>query len=384
LKPRAWVIGAAGALLLAGGTVAYRHITKARSAGGGFTGASECQGTESCGKACDGGNTCACGTLGALYLHGSTVARDAPRGISLLDRACDAGCPTACWALGSAYQGGAGVRGDTDRAKKYFERLNTMCKSGCDGGNADQCFTLAGAYSSGHGVTPDRDQAQKLYGKAGDLYEPDCAKGDAHACARLGVLADHGLGMEESKPKALPLYEKACRAGDLESCEETAKLYDGRNKDLARDEARAHEFGHLACAGGRAVGCAIANEPLAFMEIEEAACTAGGRFECGSAAFALATGSHGVARDLARAVPLAHRMLELEQKDCADDDGSACAALARPFESGSAEGEPEGTVVTRDAAQAAVLRKRACDLGFLSACPQKQNEGPAPRRPAPQ
>jgi hypothetical protein len=255
-----------------------------------------------------------------------------------------------------------------------------MCKDGCESGDADECFTLAGSYSSGHGVAPDRDQAQKLYAKAAALYEPECERGLAHACARLAIQTDHGLGMEEAKAKAVPLYEKACSAGDLESCEEGAKQYDGRFKDVPRDADRARELAKKACAGGRAMGCAIADEPQAFMEIEEAACTAGGRFECGSAAFALANGSHGVRRDLDRAVPLAKRMLDLEQKDCDDEDGSACAALARPFESGSVQGEPEGTIVQRNPARASALRKRACDLGFQSACPQSSPQGlPAPR-----
>jgi TPR repeat protein len=104
------------------------------------------------------------------------------------------------------------------------------------------------------------------------------------------------------------------------------------------------------------------------MEIVEAGCSRGSSFDCGSAAFALANGSHGVARDPARAAPLAGRMIELEQKACDDEDGSACAALARPYESGTAEGEPEGTVVKRDSARATALRKRACELGFQSAC----------------
>jgi uncharacterized protein len=369
-------------VLLVGGVVmAYRRSVATRS-----TDASDCQGVVACDKACASGNVCACAALGVLYLHGSTVARDAPRGLSLLDRACDAECSTACWALGSAYQGGAGVRGDTSRAKSYFDRLNALCKRGCEGGDPDPCFTLAGSYLSGHGVTPDLAQAQRYYAKAADLYEASCDHGEAHACARLAMQTDHGLGMEEAKAKALPIYEKACKAGDLESCEEAAKLYDGRDKDLPRDEARAKELAHLACAGGRATGCAVAGEGGAFMEIEEAACKAGGRFECGSAAFALATGAHGVSRDIERALPLARRMLELEEKDCTEDDGSACAALARPFESGSVEGEPEGTMLRRDAAQAAALKKHACDLGFRSACPPPP-PGPAPpggpKRPGP-
>jgi hypothetical protein len=373
LNGRVWILGFAGAIVIAGSIALYSR--KPRHA---FVGSGECQGVDACEKACRGGDLCACGAIGALDLHGSGVARDARLGLSRLEQACEAGCSTACWALGSAYQGGAGVRGDTSRAKGYFDRVNSLSDKGCKSGDADQCFTIAGAYLSGHGVEADRGRALELYGRAADLYQPQCDKGGAHACARHAFLIDHGLGMDESKPKATTEYEKACELGDPESCEEAAKRYDGRTKELPRDDARSREMGHKACAGGRAIGCAIANEPTAFMDIVEAACARGSSFDCGSAAFALANGSHGVTRDLARAAPLAERMLELEQKACDDEDGSACAALARPYESGSAEGEPAGTVITRDAARASVLRQHACELGYQAACPQAAGSGNAP------
>jgi uncharacterized protein len=364
-----------GALLalLAGGAMYVLHLKLPRPAS-----ASDCQGYAACDKACSAKNECACGSLGGLLLHGSTVARDKARGLSLLNRACDQGCATACWALGSAYQGGAGVRADTDRAKAIFDRLNAMCQEGCEANDADKCFTLAGSYLSGHGVTADRNMAEHFYARAADLYEQQCASEEAHGCARLALLTDHGLGVQASKTKARPLYEKACAKGDLESCEEAAKLYDGRDKELPRDDDRAKELARLACRGGRPTGCAIANDSEAFMAIEEAACSAGGRFECGSAAFALSTGAHGVVRDLGRAAPLAQRMLTLEEKDCADDDGSACAALARPYESGSIEGEEAGTFIQKDGARAAALRDRACQLGFESACPRRGDAHGAP------
>jgi len=378
-KARLWLVVTAAIALFLGGFALYRRRTSHT-----FTGAGDCQGAVACEKACGSGDTCACGSMGALYLHGSGVGRDGPKGLSLLNKSCDAGCPMACWTLGTAYQGGAGVRGDTTRAKGYFDRLNALCEEGCRAGDADRCFTLAGAYMSAHGVAPDRDKAMKLYGQAADLYQGQCDKSSAHACSRLGFLEDRGLGVEESKPKATAAYEKACQGGDAESCEEAAKRYDGRLKDLPRDEARATELGHRACAGGRAIGCAIANEPAAFMAIVEAACTAGSGFDCGSAAFALANGSHGVGRDLAREAPLAARMLELEQKACDDEDGSACAALVRPYETGSAEGEPPGSVVARDASHAAALRDRACELGYQAACPPPPDaSGRPPGAPPP-
>ncbi len=377
----AWIAGVclAGMILLAFGAVLYRrHATQGRASSG------DCQGAAACEKACSAGDRCACGILGGLYLRGSTVGRDPKRGLPLLERACDEECTTACWALGNAYDGAAGVHADASRANRYYERLNSLCQKGCDEGDADRCFTLAGSYLSQHGVKGDHARAQELYARSLGLYEPLCNGGAAHACARLAVLADHGLGMEESKPKAMASYEKACALGDAESCEEAAKRYSGHDKDLPKDEARSVELARKACAAGRAMGCALANDPEAFMRIVEDACAAGSAFDCGSAAFALIHGAHGVPRDMARAVPLAAKMMELEQDACLDDDGSACAALVRPFESGTVEGEPEGTILSRDPTRVASLRQRACELGFASACPKPAAPGGGPSAvPAP-
>jgi TPR repeat protein len=364
-KSRVWVAGGllAGMILLAAIAVGYRRFVTPRR-----TSTSECQGAAACEEACNAGDTCACGALGALYLHGNSVGRNARRGLSLLDRACDTDCATACWALGNAYQSSAGVRADTGRANGYFERLNTLCRKGCDDGDPDRCFTLAGSYLGGHGVAGDHARAEELYRRSGTLYGPLCDQGDAHACARLAVLLDHGLGVEESKQKATAAYEAACGLGDLESCEEAAKRYTGRDKDLPKDEKRSAELAHKACAKGRSMGCALANEPDDFMSIVQAACAAGSAFDCGSAAFALTNGAHGVQRDPGRAAPLAARMIELEQDACLDDDGSACMALVRPFETGSAEGEPEGTILPKDPTRVLALKQRACELGYKSAC----------------
>jgi TPR repeat protein len=362
------MMAAAAGLLFLGAMAAYFRMS-AR----GHPVSADCQGADACERACKDGDSCACGALGSRLLHGGSVARDSKRGLSLLETACSGGCPTACWTLGSAFQSGSGVRADTTRAKGYFDRVNAMCEDGCKSGDADRCFTLGGAYLSGHGVSADRGKAEKLYSQAADLYETQCNGGNPHACTRLALQTDHGLGLEESKAKAATLYVKACQAGDAESCEEAAKHYDGRLKDLPRDDARARELAHKACEAGRAGGCAIAEEPDAFMKIVEDGCSKGSSYDCGSGAFALANGSHGVTRDLARATPLAARMIELEQKACEDEDGSACAALARPYESGSAEGEPEGTVLQRDTARSASLRARACDLGYQSACKSAQH-----------
>jgi TPR repeat protein len=383
-RSNAWIAASclAAMILLAVVLVVYRH-----GVARGPTGASECQGAAACEKACNGGEACACGTVGALYLHGSSVGRDEKKGLALLDRACDAECAMACWALGNAYQSGAGTRSDMARANRYFDRLNALCKRGCDDGDPDRCFTLAGSYLGEHGVVPDHARAEELYARSIALYEPLCDGGSAHACARLAVLQDHGLGTSESKPKATASYERACELGDAESCEEAAKRYSGRDKDLPKDEKRSAQLAHKACSAGRAVGCALANDPEAFMRIVEAACAAGSAFDCGSAAFALGNGAHGVTRDTARAISLSSRMIELEQDACLDDDGSACAALVRPFEGGSVEGEPEGTIVPKDPSRVAALRERACELGYRSACPSKApaagplpSVGPAPSR----
>jgi len=372
-KSGAWIAGASLAcmILLAVAAVAYRGRTRGHEP----PSKGECQGAAACEAACNAGDSCACGVVGALYLHGSSVGRDAKRGLSLLDRACDASCPAACWALGTAFENGAGTRADAERSKRYFERLNSLCRARCDDGDPDGCFTLAGSYLGQHGVVGDHARAEELYARALALYEPLCDEGSAHACARLGLLFDHGLGTSESKPKATAFYEKACDLGDAESCEEAAKRYSGRDKELPKDEKRTAELAHKACTSRRAMGCALSNEPEPFMKIVEAACAAGSAFDCGSAAFALGNGAHGVPRDVARAGPLAARMIELEQDACLDDDGSACAALVRPFESGSVEGEPEGTIVPRDAARVAALRQRACELGFRSACAPKGPPG---------
>jgi TPR repeat protein len=353
-------------VLLAVGAVLYRGraTSKARPAG-------ECQGFDACDKACTAGDPCACGAVGALYLHGSSVGRDAKKGLGLLDRACDASCTTACWALGNAYENGAGTRADTAKANRIFEKLNAQCRKGCDEDDPDRCFTLAGSYFGQHGVMGDHAHADQLYARAATLYEPLCAKGDAHACMRLALMGDHGLGVPESKLDAAATYAKACDLGDAESCEEAAKHYSGHDKDVPKDEKRAADLAHKACVAGRATGCALASEPEAFMKLVEPACAAGSAFDCGSAAFALGHGAHGVARDEARAVPLAARMIELLQDACLDDDGSACAALIRPFESGTVEGEPEGSIVPKDPTRVKALHEHACELGFKSACPSK-------------
>lgn len=260
----AWLAGAALAamLLAAVGAVVYRN----RGAGAPAGSAAECQGKEPCDKACSAGDPCACGALGALYLHGSSVGRDAKRGLSLLERGCDASCATSCWALGNALENGAGVHGDVPRANRIFERLNALCRDGCDAGDANRCFTLAGSYFGQHGVAGDHAKAEELYARAATLYQPRCDHDDAHACARMALLLDHGLGLETSRTKATEAYVKACGLGDAESCEEAAKRYGGRDKELPKDEARSVALARKACEAGRATGCAIADEPDAFMK----------------------------------------------------------------------------------------------------------------------
>jgi TPR repeat protein len=117
---------------------------------------------ESFRKACDGGETEACGDLGAMYQSGWGVPQDLALAARLFIKGCESG--SGIWGLwctraGVLYGRGEGVAKDNRIAFDLF-------KKGCETKDPDSaaCVNLAGYYEEGEIVPKDLEKARKLYG----------------------------------------------------------------------------------------------------------------------------------------------------------------------------------------------------------------------------
>jgi TPR repeat protein len=126
-------------------------------------------------KACNGGETAACVTLGAIYDPAGgadSFNSDLSLARSLFQKGCDSGEMLGCTRLGMIYE--FGRDNDLNKACSLYQKA-------CDGGDMWGCNNLAGSYESGRGEPKDHSRALALYQKA-------CKGGFEWACHNLSKL----------------------------------------------------------------------------------------------------------------------------------------------------------------------------------------------------
>jgi TPR repeat protein len=182
-------------------------------------------------RACAGGYSEGCVSLGYAYDKGLGVKQDAPTSAGFYQKACTGGNVTGCYDLGFAYESGDGVAVN-------FAQAASLYKLACDGGRFDACNNLGVLYERGHGVGKDPSTAAVLYKKA-------CDSGDAHGCNNLGVLYERGgVGMDLYQAPAL--YKKACDNGDPDGCGNLGNLI-WYGTGIAQDKANGRELLQKGC-----------------------------------------------------------------------------------------------------------------------------------------
>lgn len=268
--------------------------------------------------ACSLGDPRACGYAGRMLLDGRGVAKDAERGVAMLERACDEGFALDCVAairwLADASHAQA-VKGG------HLVRRRLEAESACLGGSADACVQLGGALSQGLDPFP-RDPA-----RSAAEYRRGCDLGNGLACNNLGDAYEYGHAVPRDLSHAATLYERACRAGRPIGCANLGHLLQ-HGEGVAVDLPRARTLYQDACVGGDVYGC---------LHVQ-----------------LLAAEAAGAPRDPERSV--AHW-----QHACDARDARACAFVGLIFEDG-----PDG--YARDEGRSARAMKRACDLGFRPGC----------------
>jgi TPR repeat protein len=122
-------------------------------------------------RACNGGSSAGCLNLGLVYASQD----DFTTAVGLFDRSCTGGWAAGCHRLAQCYQQGEGVRADIVKALTLFGQA-------CDGEFLDACTTAAQIYASGQGVPPDAAAATALYGKAIKVLDLECQSGSDRGC----------------------------------------------------------------------------------------------------------------------------------------------------------------------------------------------------------
>ena len=83
-------------------------------------------------KLCDKNNFINCGVLGNLYEKESNFSK----AISLYDKACKGGFSLACNSLGYLYKNGKGIEKNFDKAKENYLKA-------CDNADSKGCYNIA-------------------------------------------------------------------------------------------------------------------------------------------------------------------------------------------------------------------------------------------------
>lgn len=158
-------------------------------------------------KACDGGWTLGCASLGSLHVMGMGVPQDTEAGIALVEQACDEGFAQSCTLLGGAFYTGNLVPKDAARARPVLERA-------CYGGDPDGCFLLGELHRKGlAGLSASGEQARAHYSMG-------CNGNSAMSCYSLAVAMEDGVGGEADPSGAQSLFERACKQNFEPACKE--------------------------------------------------------------------------------------------------------------------------------------------------------------------
>lgn len=216
-------------------------------------------------KQCEGGRAQDC------YRWASSLARneqDYEQATKLSERACTGGYTPACVTLGYDHERGRG------RDKSLEKALEVWLKA-CDKSNGEACDAAAVAYDHGNGVEKDSERAMKLFergcqleyggacynlsilmpGDQPDLIERACLLDDSRACNHH---AEHQLEVGNLN-NARQAWARSCDLGDNDACKALGSNYE-TNKPI--DYPKAFNAYVTACNRGMAVTCGLAGSML--------------------------------------------------------------------------------------------------------------------------
>jgi uncharacterized protein len=229
--------------------------------------------------------------------------------INAFDKACAGNESHGCVELAMRYTCGSGVARDIAKAAHLNDRA-------CALGLAVACGNAAMGL-----IAPEVNDPARAYTDA----EKGCGGHDASSCGDLALFLWQGIGVVADPARAAKMFDAQCKSWLMMSCANQAvQLYLGI--DVPRDVERAKLLGEKSCRAGMEAGCNVYGGILV---------DAGG------------------ASNLDRAI-------ELFDKICRADNGSACANLGQVY----ARKQPP------DLEHAKAALKKACDLGNAVGCTQ--------------
>jgi uncharacterized protein len=277
-------------------------------------------------KACAAQDPRACAELSRRFRAGDGAPRDLSRAVAADEQGCEAGEPALCVEAGRAVLRGEGVKPDPERARQLF---SDACTQRSHAG----CLDLALMLQNGSGVPKDPAGAAPLFEKA-------CEGGDTSACQLLGDANYAGIGIPRDLKAAQAAFERACSLALFSSCTKLADLF-----RVQHDTARAGEQYKKACATGEKDACTA-------LDLDKPCAGHDGCLDVADLCSDYLAGYEVLAEPSLARGPC--------EKACQGGVGEACDNLADMYQ--------EGYGAPRDTAQAATLRRRACDLGDRDAC----------------
>ncbi|MCA9608545.1 MAG: SEL1-like repeat protein [Myxococcales bacterium] len=301
-------------------------------------------------RGCTHGDLVGCVNLAVLAEDGRGVARDLPRALELSRRACEGGEMLGCNNLGLLHERGHGVPRNLANAAREFRRA-------CEGDLQVGCVNLGVRLLEGRGGV-DRDVARAV-----TLFQTACEADELYGCTRLGLLHRDGSGVRLDERRARQLFTRACDGGDLRGCNSLGHAMQNGLGGPTDVDGGARLF-ETACQRVLAEACTsygvalltghgAPRHPGRARETFQRACERGDLLGCNNLGSLLETG-RGVRRDPYEAV-------RLYQLACEGGEARACFNLGRAHERGLLGAAP-------NLAAAQGLYRRACEMGYTSAC----------------
>jgi TPR repeat protein/V8-like Glu-specific endopeptidase len=168
-------------------------------------------------KAADQDFLLALNNLGAAYMDGTGIDKDAAKGFSLIKTAADKGFPFSQRVLANLYRNGNGVSKDFFKAFFYY-------KAAADAGDVGAQNQTGLAYRNGEGVTKDYKKALEYFKKSAHL-------GDADGLFYIGYAYSMGQGVEKNAKLAIEFYEKSAKNGSNQALSNIGWMYLGNGME---------------------------------------------------------------------------------------------------------------------------------------------------------
>ena len=149
--------------------------------------------------------------LAILYVTGTAVPKDIPKGIELLKKAIKDGSVRASSQLGAMYLYGSGVPEDKPLGLKLMRQAAVQ-------GSPEALFRMGIRTMNGDdGIQQDQIEGERLLHLAAD-------NGDRDAPQVLGQIYLHGYGVDKDPAAARKWFQMGLERGDAECADELKKM----------------------------------------------------------------------------------------------------------------------------------------------------------------